>query len=143
MDVLITMLTHLRRWMLARQAKAVRAAVAGFTPEQRKATADQTLAEIQAAACLPLPHRHGDPGGPLYQPWTPVAAQAAHRTRDRTLQLRQRGVALWLAVVYHETRQAQDAGLQAVHREVLGLLRELKDHKVAAPAEKAWFQAAA
>lgn len=140
---MITMLTQLRQWMLARQAKAVRAAIAGLTPEQRKATADQTLAEIQAAACLPQPHRHGDPGGSLYQPWTPVAGQAALRARDRTLQLRMRGVALWLAVVYHETRQAPSPGLQAVHREVLGLLRELKDHKVAAPAEKAWFQAAA
>ncbi|WP_158637166.1 hypothetical protein [Arenimonas daejeonensis] len=50
---------------------------------------------------------------------------------------------MWLAVVYHETRQARDEGLVAVHREVLGILRELKDNKVAEPAEQAWFKKAA
>ena len=32
---------------------------------------------------------------------------------------------------------------QAVHREVLGILRDLKDHKTTPSAEKAWFNAAA
>ncbi|KAA2286240.1 hypothetical protein [Arenimonas fontis] len=144
MDTMITMLTLWRRWMLARQAEVVRRAVSGLTPEQRRQTADQTLAEIQAAACLPIPHLHGDTQQSLYQPWSPVASRAAQRATDRSVQLRQRGIALWLAVVYHETRQARDPGLQAVHRSVLGILRELRETvKAQAPAEQAWFNAAA
>ena len=143
-DVVVTMLTQWRRWMLSRQAQVVRKAVQALTPEQRKQAADQTLAEIQAAACLPVPSLHGDNVQQPYQPWSPVAAQAVRRIGDRAVQVRQRGVALWLAVVYHETRQARDPGLQAVHREVLGILRELKEQvKANAPAEKAWFNAAA
>ncbi len=143
MNFLISMLTQWRRLMLARQAGAVRQAVLGMSPEQRKQTADMTLAEIQAAAVLPQPHLHGDQQASLYRPWSPVAATAAQRVTDRSIQLRQRSVAMWLAVVYHETRRAQDDGLLAVHRDVLGILRELKDHKVADRAERAWFNAAA
>ena len=143
MDLLISMLTQWRRMMLARQAGVIRQAVLGMNPEQRKQAADMTLAEIQAAAVLPQPHLHGDAGTSLYRPWSPVAANAARRSSDRSIQLRQRSVAMWLAVVYHETRHAADDGLVAVHREVLGILRELKEHKVAVQAERAWFNAAA
>ena len=143
MDLLISVLTQWRRMMLTRQAGAMRQAVLGMNPEQRKQTADMTLAEIQAAAVLPQPHLHGDNEPSMYRPWSPVAATAAKRVTDRSIQLRQRAVAMWLAVVYHETRHARDEGLLAVHRDVLGILRELKDHKVAEPAERAWFNAAA
>ncbi|MFY2765251.1 hypothetical protein [Arenimonas sp. MALMAid1274] len=143
MDFLITMLTQLRRMMLSKQAAAVRQAVLALNMDQRKQTAEHTLSEIQAAARLPLPHLYGGNGDSLYRPWTPVATTAAGRVRDRSIQLRQRSIATWLAVVYHETRNAKDEGLLAVHREVLGILRELKDHKVAPAAEKAWFNAAA
>ena len=143
MDMLITLLTQWRRWMLSRQAGAVRQAVLALNPEQRRQTAEHTLAEIQHAARLPQPHLHGVTDSSLYRPWTPVASTAAGRVRDRSIQLRQRSIAMWLAVVYHETRGASDEGLQAVHRDVLGILRELKDNKVADKAEKAWFNQAA
>lgn len=143
MDMLITLLVQCRRFMLARQAGAVRQAVQALNPEQRKQTADQTLAEIQHAARLPQPHLHGVTDSSIYRPWTPVASTAAGRVRDRSIQLRQRSIAMWLAVVYHETRGATDEGLQGVHRDVLGILRELKDTRTAAPAEKAWFNQAA
>lgn len=143
MQFLIVLLTHWRRSMLARQAVAVRQAVQAMSAEQRKQTTDLTLAEIQAASRLPMPHLHGDSDATPYRPWTPVAATAAARARDRSIQLRQRSVALWLAVVYHETRGNRHEGLAAVHREVLGILRELKDHKPAAATEQAWFNQAA
>ena len=126
MDMLITMLTQYRRLMLARQAAVVRAAVQAMTAEQRRLAADHTLAEISAAAALPQPHLHGDSDPVPYRPWTPVAETMARRAADRAVQLRLRSVAVWLAVVYHETRHARGDGMQAVHREVLGILRELK-----------------
>jgi hypothetical protein len=143
MQFLISLLTLWRQRMLAAQAVGVRKAVLALNAEQRRQTAEHTLSEIQAAARLPLPHRHGDSDSSPYQPWTHVAATAASRMGDRSVQLRQRSIALWLAVVYHETRCAKPPGLQAVHRQVLGMLRELKDHKVASPAEKTWYDAAA
>ena len=143
MDWLLKLLTQWRRMMLARQAGAVRRAVEAMTPEQRRQTADHTLNEIRAAAELPLPHLYGDSGASPYRPWSAVAETTAGRVDDRSIQLRQRSVGTWLAVVYHETRLAQDPGLQAVHREVLGILRTLKETRAGGRAEQAWFDAAA
>jgi len=36
-------------------------------------------------------------------------------------------MALWLAVAYHETKAATQPTLQAQHRQLLQLLRELKE----------------
>tara|TARA_R110002020_G_scaffold164057_4_gene350406 strand:+ start:713 stop:1147 length:435 start_codon:yes stop_codon:yes gene_type:complete len=144
MDMLVNGLAMYRQLMLQRQAAAVLKAVRALDATQRKTTADQTLAEIQAASVLPHPHWHGASESMLYRPWSPVASVTAGRVRDRSIQLRQRSVALWLAVVYHETRQTPHAGLQAVHRQVLGILRELRESAQVAPAaEQAWFKAAA
>jgi len=77
MQYLIVLLTHWRRTMLSRQAAAVRQAVMAMNADQRKQTTDLTLAEIQAAARLPMPHLHGDNDNTPYRPWTPVAAVAA------------------------------------------------------------------
>jgi|SRR5687768_3617737 len=126
MDMLLTLLTSYRRLMLARQAAVVRAAVLAMTTEQRRTAADQTLNDIRLAAELPLPYLYGDNEPTPYRPWTPVAETMAKRATDRATQLRLRSVAMWLAVVYHETRAANGDGMQAVHREVLGILRELR-----------------
>jgi hypothetical protein len=143
MELMLKLLTHWRRRMLTRQAVAVRRAVEAMTLEQRRQTADHTLNEIRAAAELPLPHLYGDSSASLYRPWSPVAEISAGRVTDRAIQLRQRSVGTWLAVVYHETRLAQDEGLQAVHRDVLGILRTLKESRTGVRAEQAWFDAAA
>lgn len=144
MEIMVTVLAQARQMMLQRQAKAVAKAIRAMDVAQRKATADQTLAEIQAAAVLPQPHWHGCSDAMMYRPWSPVASTAARRCRDRSIQLRLRSAALWLAVVYHETRQTPHAGLQGVHRQVLGMLRELRESSKSSPAaEAAWFKAAA
>ena len=38
-----------------------------------------------------------------------------------------RGIALWLAVAYHETKNSPHASLQPQHRQLMQLLRELKE----------------
>ena len=126
MDLLISLLTQYRRLMLARQAAVVRAAVVALNADQRRLAADQTLNDIRLAAELALPHLYGDTEPTPYRPWTPVAETMAKRATDRATQLRLRSIAMWLAVVYHETRGARGENMQAVHREVLGILRELR-----------------
>lgn len=143
MEMLITLLTQWRRLMLARQAQAVREAVRAMTPDQCRQAADFTLSEIRSAAAEPLPHLYGDSGTSLYRPWSPVADTMSRRVHDRSVQLRLRAVGTWLAVVYHETRHAPGEGLQAVHREVLGILRELKETKASSRAGSVRLDAAA
>ncbi|MGH8184396.1 MAG: hypothetical protein ACREPH_12130 [Rhodanobacteraceae bacterium] len=48
------------------------------------------------------------------------------RAKSDNVQVRMRGLALWLALVYHETRDADASESQELHRSILRVLRELK-----------------
>jgi hypothetical protein len=49
------------------------------------------------------------------------------RARSDNVQVRMRGLALWLALVYHETRNAAPTPEnEELHRQVLRIMRELK-----------------
>lgn len=48
------------------------------------------------------------------------------RAGSDNVQVRMRGLALWIALVYHETRGVDAADTEALHRQVLRIMRELK-----------------
>ena len=48
------------------------------------------------------------------------------RARSDNVQVRMRGIALWIALVYRETRDADAPESQDLHRAILRVLRELK-----------------
>lgn len=48
------------------------------------------------------------------------------RARSDNVQVRMRGLALWIALVYHETRDATAPECQELHRNILRVMRELK-----------------
>jgi hypothetical protein len=48
------------------------------------------------------------------------------RARSDNVQVRMRGIALWIALVYRETRNAEAHESQDLHRAILRVMRELK-----------------
>lgn len=48
------------------------------------------------------------------------------RARSDNVQVRMRGIALWIALVYHETHEADAPEAQDLHRAILRVMRELK-----------------
>jgi hypothetical protein len=48
------------------------------------------------------------------------------RARSDNVQVRMRGIALWVALVYHETRNAEAAEAQDLHRNILRIMRTLR-----------------
>lgn len=48
------------------------------------------------------------------------------RARSDNVQVRMRGIALWIALVYRETRDAEAPESQDLHRAILRVMRELK-----------------
>jgi hypothetical protein len=126
MSFLIRLLSTLRFLTLRRQLREMRKIIEGLSPSTRSAVATLTMGEIQNAARAPVPHLYGSEGVHRYQPWSEGASQAFGRARSSVAQLKLRGIALWLAIVYHETRDMPHEGLAGVHREVLGLLGQLK-----------------
>jgi len=54
-----------------------------------------------------------------------------------------RGIALWLAVAYHETKNSPHASLQPQHRQLMQLLRELKEVHGGGATANSWVQESA
>lgn len=48
------------------------------------------------------------------------------RARSDNVQVRMRGIALWIALVYHETGESTAPESQELHRAILRVMRELK-----------------
>lgn len=48
------------------------------------------------------------------------------RARSDNVQVRMRGIALWMALVFHETRHDEAPEAQDLHRSILRVMRELK-----------------
>lgn len=126
MKVVIRLLALARWLMLSRQAREMRRLVQELPTSAQRAVGQLVMAEIQNAARVPQPHLYGSEVEDRYQPWGDASQQAFARAQSKTPQLKLRGIALWMAVVYHETRESPHPQLQSVHREVLGMLGVLK-----------------
>jgi hypothetical protein len=141
MKVVIRLLALARWLMLNRQARELRRIVQELPVSAQRAVGQLAMAEIQSAARLPQPHLYGSEPADRYQPWGDATQQAFAKAQTRNPQVKLRGIALWIAVVYHETRESPHPQMQAMHREVLGLLGVVKGTHagttVRAPAARA------
>lgn len=126
MKVVIRLLALARWLMLNRQARELRRIVQELPVSAQRAVGQLAMAEIQNAARLPQPHLYGSEVEDRYQPWGDATQQAFAKSQSKNAQIKLRGIALWVAVVYHETRESPHPQLQAMHRDVLGLLGVLK-----------------
>jgi len=126
MKVVIRLLALARYLMLSRQARDIRRIVEELPISAQRAVGQLAMAEIRNAARAVTPHMYGSQVEDRYQPWGDATQLACHKAQSRTPQLKLRGIALWLAVTFHETRDSSHPSLQGVHREVLGLLGLLK-----------------
>lgn len=126
MKLLIRALVLTRYLTLNRQAREIRRIVQALPVTAQRAVGQLAMAEIQNASKEPVPHLYGSENVDRYQPWSETATQSFGKARSRVPQLKLRGIAMWLAVVYHETRDSQHTSLLEIHREVLGLLGLLK-----------------
>lgn len=126
MTLLTRMLATARYLTLMRQARELRGIIDTLPKSAQRALATLALAEIEKVAREPEPRRYGDTGTDPYTPWSNAAGQAYLRAKSPVAQLKLKGIATWIAVVFHETRESPHPSLEAVHREVLGFLGILK-----------------
>ena len=126
MRMLTRVLALARYLTLARQSRELRRLIDALPRSAQRALATLAMAEIEKAAASPQPRYYADAESDPYQPWGTAAGDAFGRARSPVPQLKLRGIAVWLAVVFHETRNSPHPLLQDVHREVLGFLGRLK-----------------
>ncbi len=97
---------------------------------------------IRALRC-DFPHLYGTTPESRYLPWGQGTDIGYERARSNNAEVALRGISLWLAVAYHETKTATQPTLQLQHRQLLQLLRELKEIQSGKSSVVDWMQESA
>jgi hypothetical protein len=126
MHIVNRLIALTRSVRLGREFRDIERATDALPAAARQQLALLTMKEMAQAARCEFPHLYGTPPEQRYLPWGSGTATGIARARSDNPQVRVRGIALWLAVAFHETRDAPLAALQEQHRQLLGLLRQLK-----------------
>ncbi|MCB1601324.1 MAG: hypothetical protein R3F18_12695 [Lysobacterales bacterium] len=125
---------------LRNQLKDLEKAITGLSLDQKRALAALTQKEFANAAAASVPHLYSSENPERYSPWGNGTAIALDRIKSDNLPLKLRGIALWLAVAYHETKDVPYSEMQDMHRAVMRTMRLLKESAGnVAPAEDAWL----
>lgn len=125
---LVTRLIALSRAVqLRRQFREINKALEELAPATRRQLAAIALREFANAAKSEFPHLYATPPDEKYRAWGSGTDIGLERLRSDNLQVRLRGVALWLTVVFHETKDSAFGEQQELHRQVMRALRTLKE----------------
>lgn len=126
MQIFAPLFVAMRARQLERQFRDIERSIRVLPKCNRDRLGMLTLREIGQAAHCDFPHLYGTAPESRYLPWGQGTDIGYERARSNNTEVALRGIALWLAVAYHETKDATHASLQRQHRHLLHLLRELK-----------------
>ncbi|MGA9341673.1 MAG: hypothetical protein WBV61_05000 [Rhodanobacteraceae bacterium] len=133
MQLLTRLIALTRAAQLRRQLREVNQTIDSLVPGSRVQLAALCTREFTRASKCEFPHLYATPPETKYRPWGSGTDIAIERLRSDNVQVRLRGIALWLVVAYHETQDAPFGEQKELHRLVMRSLRTLKD---SAPAEE-------
>lgn len=137
MRLLVPVIAFVRGQLLERQFRRIEQSLDALPQAARMRLSVLTLREIGQAAGCEFPHLYGTPPQERYLPWGLGTAIGHARAGSDNPEIALRGVALWLAVAYHETKGSPYAFMQARHRRLLRVVKELKDvHGTSAARER-------
>ncbi|MBK8066995.1 MAG: hypothetical protein IPK27_05025 [Rhodanobacteraceae bacterium] len=118
----------LARYLTLRsQLKDLEKAIQGLSLDQRRALYALSQKEFANAAASAVPHLYSSENPERYSPWGNGTAIAIERVKSDNVPLKLRGIALWLAVAYHETKDLPYSEMQDMHRAVMRSVRMLKE----------------
>ncbi|KRE94993.1 hypothetical protein ASG87_17080 [Frateuria sp. Soil773] len=116
-----------RSRQLGRQFKEIERSIRALPDRSRARLGTLTLREIGQASRSPFPHLYGTPPEERYLPWGQGTDIGYARACSDNPEVAMRGIALWLAVAYHETKDSPHPSLQPHFRQLMRVVRELKE----------------
>lgn len=141
MQIFTPFIAMMRSRKLARQFREIERRVQALPPRSRNRLSTLTQREISQAARSDFPHLYGTSPELRYLPWGQGTDAGFERARSTTNEVSLRGMALWLAVAYHETRNSPHASLQPQYRQLMRMLHQLKDASHGEDTIERWMQA--
>ncbi|TAL87428.1 MAG: hypothetical protein EPN74_01610 [Rhodanobacter sp.] len=116
-----------RSRQLSHQFRDIERCIRKLPKRSRTRLSTLTLREIGQASRSDFPHLYGTPPDVRYVAWGRGTDVGYERARSDNSEVALRGIALWLAVAYHETKNSPYTRLQPQYRKLQQLLRELKE----------------
>jgi len=130
MRIVTRLIVMTRGHQLGRQLHDIERSIHALPKRSRARLGTMALREIGQASRTEFPHLYGTPPEERYLPWGQGTDIGFARARSDNAEVAMRGIALWLAVAYHETKDTPHQNLKVHHRGLMRLLRELKeDHR--------------
>ena len=148
MRSIVPLIAFVRGQQLERQFRRISKGLETLPGAARARLSLLTLREIGQAARREFPHLYGTPPQDRYLPWGRGTATGFARACSENPEVALRGMALWLAVAYHETKDSPYAFVRSRHRQLLRVVRELKDLHSSTARERGdvvdtWMQSSA
>lgn len=144
MRIVTRLIAMNRARQLQRQFLAIERQTRALPTRSRSRLGMLTLREIGQASQCDFPHLYGTPPEDRYLPWGQGTGIGYARAQSDNTEVALRGMAMWLAVAYHETKGSPHACLQPQHRQLLRVLRELKEmNGSAADVAEQWMSSSA
>lgn len=128
MHIVTRIIAMNRARSLSRQFREIERMINTLSTSARQQLAMLTMRELAQAGRCEFPHLYGTSPEQRYAPWGSGTEVGLARAHSDNAQVRMRGIALWLAVAFHETRGASGRSLEALHHNVLRVLRVLKQN---------------
>lgn len=127
MHVVHRFLAMTRTMKLNRQLREVENAIYALPTPLSRQVASITAREMELAARCNPPWMYGTPPEEHDNEWGTGTDIGIARVRSDNPQVRMRGIGMWLAVVYHESQASRAAGSDELHRNVMRVVRQLKE----------------
>ncbi|RDS79847.1 hypothetical protein DWU98_15495 [Dyella monticola] len=127
MQIVTRLIAMNRARQLQRQFRQIERSIAALPVRTRARLGIMALREIGQASRCEFPHLYSTSPEQRYVPWGQGTAIGFGRAQSDNPEVALRGIALWLAVAYHETKDSPHPSLQPQHRQLLRVLRELRD----------------
>jgi hypothetical protein len=143
MQIVTRLIAMTRARKLQRQFQHVERTISALPTRTRSRLAIMTLREIGQASKCEFPHLYGTSPEQRYAPWGQGTEIGFSRAQSDNAEVSLRGIALWLAVAYHETKDSPHASLQPQHRQLLRVLRELRGAGSEQDAMAQWMRSGA
>ncbi|MBD8527154.1 hypothetical protein [Pseudomarimonas arenosa] len=118
MKYLTRMLALTRFLLLRKQWKDIRGVLNLLTRDQENVLGAMVYGELQRAAKHPVPRFYASQQMEAYSPWGDALTAAWDKICSDEPQVQLRGLAVWLAVAFHETHNAALPMLSRLNSEI-------------------------
>ena len=143
MQILTPFFVMMRARQLGRQFRDIERSIRALPKRNRERLSTLALREIGQASRSDFPHLYGTAPDARYMPRGQGTYAGYARACSTNADVALRCLALWLAVAYHETKNSPHSSLQPQYRQLMQLLRELKEVHGSGNTVDNWMQESA